>query len=227
MGNQESLVSISEASRILGVSEPALRQWTDEGKIKAFITPGGHRRYSKAELKKLMASPQRVLGVKDLAMKLEDTVQVHREIDKAFLSTTLWYSKLSEESQKHLASLGRRLLGLIVRYVAEPSKRQETIGLGRDVGHDFGETLAKLELPLTDSVQAFLMHREPVMSMATSLMKKREAFSDRIAGAIPLADHIIDEALVALVAAHQQYRSTYQGGTKGGPAGDINNTPAL
>ena len=53
---QEPLLSISEASQLLGVSEGALRQWTDEGKIKAFITPGGHRRYARAELKKLMGS---------------------------------------------------------------------------------------------------------------------------------------------------------------------------
>ncbi len=219
MANEESLVSISEASRILGVSEPALRQWTDEGKIKAFITPGGHRRYSRTELRKLMTSQQRTLGVKDLASKLENTVQVHRDIDRAFLNTTLWYGKLSEESQKHLASLGRRLLGLIIRYVSEPSKRKDTAVMAREVGNDFGETLANLGLPLTDSVQAFLLHREPVMSMATSLMKRREAFDGRIAGAIPLADHIIDEALVALVAAHQQHRSLSREGTKGGIPG--------
>ena len=47
---QEPLLSISEASQLLGFSEAALRQWTDEGKIKAFITPGGHRRYVRAEL---------------------------------------------------------------------------------------------------------------------------------------------------------------------------------
>jgi hypothetical protein len=32
---EEAFLNISEASRILGVSEAALRQWTDEGKIKA------------------------------------------------------------------------------------------------------------------------------------------------------------------------------------------------
>ncbi len=58
---QETLLNISEASRILGVSEAALRQWTGEGKIKAFVTPSGHRRYSQADLKKLppMSTEQR------------------------------------------------------------------------------------------------------------------------------------------------------------------------
>ena len=45
--------------------------------------------------------------------------------------------------------------------------------MARDVGHDFGETLAKLGLPLTDSVQAFILHRDPIMNAVTQLMKKR------------------------------------------------------
>jgi len=72
---EEPLISISEASHVLGVSEAALRQWTDEGKIKAFITPGGHRRYSRADLKRFMSSQQRTLGIKDLVIELEDTAQ--------------------------------------------------------------------------------------------------------------------------------------------------------
>ena len=53
---EQSLVTLGEAASILGVSGVALRQWTDEGMIKAFITPGGHRRYSTGELKKFMSS---------------------------------------------------------------------------------------------------------------------------------------------------------------------------
>ena len=43
-------MTVSEAARYLGVSEPTLRKWTDEGMISAFRTPGGHRRYREEEL---------------------------------------------------------------------------------------------------------------------------------------------------------------------------------
>ncbi len=215
---QESLVSINEASRILGVSEAALRQWTDEGKIKAFVTPGGHRRYSKAELKKFMSSHQKTLGIKDLVVELEDTVQLHREIARAHLNTNSWQNKLSQESQEYLADLGRRFLNLIIRYITEPSKREETFRLARDVGHSYGETLAKLGLPLTDSVEAFIRHRDPIMKATTHLMRKREAFTGRVVESIPLVAHVMDEALVSLVAAHQQYRNMFQSESEGGVA---------
>ena len=216
--SQQSLVSISEASHILGVSEAALRQWTDEGKIRAFITPGGHRRYSRAELKKFISSHQKVLGIKDLVAGLEDTVQLHREIARTYLSTTSWYNKLSRESQEYLGGLGRRLLNLIIRYVTEPSKREEIVELAHNVGHDHGETLAKLGLPLTDSVEAFIMHRNPIIDATTHLMRKRKAFNERVVEAIPLVDHIMDEALVSLVAAHQHYRDMFKDEAQGGAA---------
>ena len=41
-------------------------------------------------------------------------------------------------------------------------------------------------------------------------MKKREAFSGRVVDAIPLVAHVMDNALVSLVAAHQQYRNEIQ-----------------
>jgi excisionase family DNA binding protein len=204
---EEAFLNISEASRILGVSEAALRQWTDEGKIKAFITPGGHRRYSRADLKRLTGSHHRMLGVKDLVSEIEETVELHHEISRKSLDSEPWYNKLTRESQDHLADLGRRLLSLIIKYITEPSKREENIHLARQVGHDMGETLAARGLPLADAVEVFMMHREPVINASTSLLKKREAFSGRVVDAIPLAIHVIDETLVALVAAHQQYRN--------------------
>lgn len=213
--DQQSLVTISEASQILGVSEAALRQWTDEGKIRAFITPGGHRRYAKAELKRFMGSHHRVLGIKDLVIELENTTNLLREVARTSPSTTLWYNKLSRDSQEDLARLGRSLLNLIVRYVTEPAKREETVELARDVGRGFGETLAKSGLPLINSVEAFILHRYPIMNAATHLLQKREAYTRRVVEAIPLVAQVMDEALVSLVEAHQQYRNGIQSESKG------------
>jgi len=212
--NQETLVGISEACQILKVSETALRQWTDEGKIKAFVTPGGHRRYLVTDLKKFMSPHQKAVGIRDLVVELEDAVHPLREIARTSLSAKAWYNKLNADSQQSLAGLGRNMLQVIIKYVTEPSRREETMILARGIGHDFGETLAKLGLPLTDSVEAFILHRDPIMNAATHLMKRKEAFTGRIVEAIPLVAHIMDEALVSLVAAHQQYRNGIQSKTR-------------
>ena len=212
--SQEALVGISEACQILRVSETALRQWTDEGKIKAFVTPGGHRRYLVADLKKFMISPHKAIGIRDLVVELEDAAHPLREIARTSLPAKAWYNKLNTDSQQCLASLGRNMLQVIIRYVTEPSRREETMIMANDIGREFGQILAKLGLPLIDSVEAFILHRDPIMNAATQLMKRKESFTGRVVDAIPLVAHIMDEALVSLVAAHQQYRNGTQNESK-------------
>ena len=75
----------------------------------------------------------------------------------------------------------------------------------QNTGSQNGKTLAKFKLPLSDSVESFLLHRDPIINATTQMMKRRDAFSGRVVDAIPMADHVMDEALVALVAAHQNY----------------------
>jgi len=200
---ERSLVSISEASRILGVNEATLRLWTDEGKIKAFVTPGGHRRYSRADLRRFAGLQGKVHGLKDLVSGLEEAASVPREIAHTSFLTTTWYGKLSQESRQNLAHCGRQLLDVVIRYITEPSKREETIKLAQDAGRDFGTELVGLGLPLTDAIEAFLQHRSPFADVITNLMKKREMLDERAVEAIPLVTRIMDEALVSLVAAYQ------------------------
>ena len=209
---QADLISISEASHILGVNEATLRQWTDEGKLNAFVTPGGHRRYSKSDLKKLTRSRQKVFGIKDLVVELEDTTSRHREIGRSFINGISQNIKPDEEHQKQLADLGRRMLTLITKYIRETANRDDTLEMAREVGSGFGRVLAELELPLTAAVKAFLTHRDPIIQAASNLAGKREAHSGRIVEAIPLSNHFMDGTLVAMITAYQQRRDESTGG---------------
>ncbi len=216
--SERTLISIGEASQILGISEATLRQWTDEDKIGAFITPGGHRRYSRVGLRQFMGSRHRVHGIRDLVAALEDTASHHPKIVGANFSSPSWYGRLSKESRERLAQYGRRLLNLVIRYITEPRKREETIKQAHNIGGNFGKELAEQGLLLTDAIEAFTLHQSPVVNAVTHLLKRREALNERTAEAIPLVTHIMDEVLVSMVAAHQDYRSITQAAGNGGVA---------
>jgi excisionase family DNA binding protein len=58
-GNDQRLVfTSSEAARYLGVSLATIRRWTDAGHISCYRTPGGQRRFSRAQLDDFIASMQ-------------------------------------------------------------------------------------------------------------------------------------------------------------------------
>ncbi len=47
---KDRIFSISKAARYLDVFPLTLRNWEKKGKIRAFRTPGGHRRFRKSDL---------------------------------------------------------------------------------------------------------------------------------------------------------------------------------
>ncbi len=51
--------SISEAARVLGVNASTLRRWERDGRLEAFRTSGGHRRYDLDQLRGLVHTLRR------------------------------------------------------------------------------------------------------------------------------------------------------------------------
>lgn len=204
MPSERPLLTIGRASKMLGVSEATLRQWTDEGKIRAFVTPGGHRRYSESELRGFAGTQKRVHGIKDMVARMEQTPSVEVQIAHTRFTNTTWYNKLDKDSINRLRELGRRLHQLAIMCITKQNKIDETIQIARDIGQELGSSLPKMGLTLTDSVEAFLLHRAPLIDATTDLIKKRTAVNERAAEAIPLVIQTTDEVLLAMVKAFQE-----------------------
>ena len=48
-------LTLGQAARFLGVAQSTIRKWSDDGKVAAFYTPGGHRRFRRADLEAFIA----------------------------------------------------------------------------------------------------------------------------------------------------------------------------
>ena len=55
-------LTLGQAASFLGVAQSTIRKWSDDGKVPAFYTPGGHRRFRRADLEAFIAGsvPRRV-----------------------------------------------------------------------------------------------------------------------------------------------------------------------
>jgi excisionase family DNA binding protein len=198
---------MSQAREMLGVSEATLRHWTDEGKIRAFITPGGHRRYAESELRDFMGAQRRVHGMENLVAKMESVPLDEIHLARSHFASASWYNNLNEDSKARLRELGSRLHHLAIEYLTKKKKQDETMQTAREIGREFGEHLAGAGVSLTDSVAAFLLHRTPFINAANELVKGREGLRGRAAEAIPMLAQITDEVLLSLVEAHQERHS--------------------
>ena len=48
-------LTLGQAAKYLGVAQSTIRKWSDQGRVPAFYTPGGHRRYRRQDLENFLA----------------------------------------------------------------------------------------------------------------------------------------------------------------------------
>jgi excisionase family DNA binding protein len=49
-GNEPDWLTLGQAAKFLGVAQSTIRKWSDVGRVPAFYTPGGHRRFKRGDL---------------------------------------------------------------------------------------------------------------------------------------------------------------------------------
>jgi excisionase family DNA binding protein len=89
--NEPDWLTLGQAARHLGVAQSTIRKWSDSGRVPAFYTPGGHRRYRRADLESFLAQsggtqprnggrPRTILIVDDDA-RIREFVRVNLEME--------------------------------------------------------------------------------------------------------------------------------------------------
>jgi excisionase family DNA binding protein len=53
-GGESEWLTLGQAARFLGVAQSTIRKWSDQGRVPAFYTPGGHRRYRRSDLERFL-----------------------------------------------------------------------------------------------------------------------------------------------------------------------------
>lgn len=87
-GGGPDWLTLGQAATYLGVAQSTIRKWSDGGRLPAFYTPGGHRRFRRRDLDSFLSSSRGaaprgtplVLVVDDDA-RLREFVRVNLEMD--------------------------------------------------------------------------------------------------------------------------------------------------
>ena|SRR5215216_1050713 len=87
-GAESDWLTLGQAAKYLGVAQSTIRKWSDLGRVPAFYTPGGHRRYRRGDLEAFLersgpGKPARgpmVLVVDDDA-QVREVVRINLEME--------------------------------------------------------------------------------------------------------------------------------------------------
>ena len=208
MSDHSDWVSLGEAADILGVHPSTVRHWADSGDLPSQRTPGGHRRFRRRDLQHWAT---RQSGEEE-STPAEAQIMLHSALGRARLETgggqlegTGWYDSMDEEARKSHRRMGRQLLELLTRYLAEPDDSEDVVAGVRELGGEYARVSYAEHIDLPDAVRAFLFFRDLLMD---TVIQMAEILSLRTPGdwgdRIRQVNLITDELLLAFIEEYQQ-----------------------
>jgi excisionase family DNA binding protein len=133
-------LTLGQAAKYLGVAQSTIRKWSDQGRLPAFYTPGGHRRYRRRDLDAFVsgsanASP-RARGT-PLVLIVDDDPRI-REFVRVNLEMDGYVVREAGSAEEGLAALEEQPPDLILLDVMMPGvdgwemlrRMQERHGMG-------------------------------------------------------------------------------------------------
>jgi excisionase family DNA binding protein len=119
-GGDLDWLTLGQAASYLGVAQSTLRKWTDSGRVPAFKTPGGHRRYRRRDLDSFLErSGQTVEPGGPLVLIVDDDDGV-RAFVRANLELEGYTVREAASAEEGLALLEEQLPDLILLDVMMP-----------------------------------------------------------------------------------------------------------
>lgn len=203
-------ISLGEASRLLGVAPATLRRWSDAGRVRAFTTPGGHRRFRRSALERLVGSDRADRpSVARAGVTPGRLARAYRAEARQAARAMPWLVALDDAQRAWFREHGRELAALLVRYLDadDDDVAADHLKAATAEAAGYGRMASALGLSLGQSVEGFLQFRRPFLHELATAATRRGLDTPSTTALIESADGAMDRLLVAAMAAHSVDRS--------------------
>ena len=120
-GSPPDWLTLGQAATYLGVAQSTIRKWSDQGRLHAFYTPGGHRRYRRGDLDQfLQRSAQPTRGEATPSILIVDDDERLREFVRVNLEMEGYIVREAGSAEEGLAALEEEPPDLILLDVMMP-----------------------------------------------------------------------------------------------------------
>jgi excisionase family DNA binding protein len=113
-------LTLGQAAKFLGVAQSTIRKWSDLGRVPAFYTPGGHRRYRRADLEAFITSSGPGGQSTGPLVLVVDDDQGVRALMRAHLELSGYEVREAERAEEALAAIELQAPDLVLLDVVMP-----------------------------------------------------------------------------------------------------------
>ncbi len=198
-GGVSAWLTLGQASKVLGVDASTLRGWTDAGRVRAYRTPGGHRRYRQDDLAAFLRGHQQ-----ERAGKLADLIGPHGArlmpgTSRRDIRRQAWYASVGPEAAETMRVTCRTLMDALAGYLSGGRGQRVAAQAGEEAGRELGRQVAALSLSSADATRAFLFFKESITRTVSSQLPLP---AHRKVQSIRRIELFLDRVLLHMIAAH-------------------------
>ena len=156
--NGDEWLNLGEAAKLLGVHPSTLRAWADRGELTAHRTPGKHRRFRRAEVEAWAAARRESRPFAGQLIVENALGRTRMQMAEGRLNNTDWYPRLNDARKLEFREAGRKLLGELLRYLAEEG--EAVLEAGNGIGREYERLGREAGLSMSETVSVFLYFRD-------------------------------------------------------------------
>lgn len=242
MSSGDAWLSLGAASRLVGVGPETLRRWADQGRVQAFVTPGGHRRFSRRSLEsmtriaaparasvrpplaRLGATPERVAAAYRRRYASSARLRDHEPAAGMLSAGAAGFGHplpdplavVPAGDREAYRAEGRQLIVALLQHLdARPAAADAALDGAVELVHALGARLATAGVTLTDAVMLFVASRQPFLAEIGRVGRRRALEPRQLAEVYERASSALDRLLVAMVRSHREVVVALQRGSVG------------
>lgn len=185
-------ISLRHACALVGVNQSTVRRWADDGQIRSFRTPGGHRRLAEADLLALTGGRP--------ALETAAVSRIRRQLHARGDSD--WYATIESDDRDALRQLGRRLVELVSDYLERRRSRSVVEHEVDEIGRAYGARLFASGTPLPAAIQGFTFFRKSLDETAKRVALRGELPAEEASRARDDIAALADRVLIGVAEAY-------------------------
>lgn len=193
-------VSLTEACALLGVSPSTVRRWADTGMVRTFVTPGGHRRFSRAGVEALLPTrPTTRPSLGDLGETPGRMARGYRRENGDETGRIPWVAELDDAQRERFRGYGRSIVTALVAALDsdDPATRTDRLREADDACAEYGRVAGREGLGAPMTADLFLRFRRPFLGELAALARRREFDAGATSSLMADANAALDGLLLA------------------------------
>ncbi|HUQ77925.1 MAG TPA: helix-turn-helix domain-containing protein [Patescibacteria group bacterium] len=199
-------LSLGPASRLLGIDPDTLRRWADEGRIDAFTTAGGHRRFHRATVERILEARRH-----DATLRLATLGATTERLSRAYRRG---YSDgppgdgvrdaIPSADRDSFRDSGRRLVAALLEHLdaVDDAGRDGAEQQAIAVTDELTRQLVASGIGPADAVSLFVASRRPFLAELGAIARRRSLDPDRLTAIYDSSSTLLDRLLIRLVSSY-------------------------